>query len=330
VSIVDRVRRIFVRHDGDARTESPPPTGDAKTAPTGAPADTRTPGPLDAKLAAPPSTPVLSEPFFGLFRIRGTVRRRTALVLGLVPLLVLLGLWSLVTAGDEPESRIISPIILPSPGEVARSFGSLWFDRALMRSILTSLARVASGFAAAAVVALPLGIVMGAFTKMKAIFNPLSVMGSYLPIAAIVPLTLSWFGTGELQKVMFLAIASFVVLLPLVVKAIDAVDPVYLNTAYTLGANRRQTVSKVLLGVALPDIFDAVRLTFGVGWTYIILAEIVDAERGLGSLIIASQRRGPREHIYLVLAIIMVLAFVIDQVFFRASKALFPYRYDRR
>lgn len=327
MSILDRLRRVFVRHPGEA---PPAPPGTPANAPTGAPADTRKPGPLDAKLAAPPAPAVLAEPFFGLFRIRGAVRRRTALVLGLIPLLVLLGLWWLVTAGEEAETRIISPIILPSPAEVVGSFPSLWFDRALMRSILTSLARVAGGFAAAAVVALPLGIAMGAFTKLKAIFNPLSVMGSYLPIAAIVPLTLSWFGTGELQKVMFLAIASFVVLLPLVVKAIDAVDPVYLNTAYTLGANRRQTVTKVLLGVALPDIFDAIRLTFGVGWTYIILAEIVDAERGLGSLIIASQRRGPREHIYLVLAIIMVLAFVIDQAFFRTSKALFPYRYDRR
>lgn len=325
MSILDRMRRFFVRHAGEAA-----PPAEPANAPTGAPADTRQPGPADAKLAAAPPPSVFAEPFFGLFRIRGTVRRRTALLLGLVPLLLLLGLWWLVTAGEEAETRIVSPIILPSPAEVVASFPSLWFDRALMRSILTSLARVAGGFAAAAVIALPLGIAMGAFTKMKAIFNPLSVMGSYLPIAAIVPLTLSWFGTGEMQKVMFLAIASFVVLLPLVVKAIDSVDPVYLNTAYTLGANRRQTVTKVLLGVALPDIFDAIRLTFGVGWTYIILAEIVDAERGLGSLIIASQRRGPREHIYLVLAIIMALAFVIDQAFFRTSKALFPYRYDRR
>jgi NitT/TauT family transport system permease protein len=333
VSILDRVRRIFVRHERDAgaeRAAASPERGDAATAPTGEPADTRRPGRGDAKLAPPPAAPVLAEPFFGLFRIRGTVRRRTAILLGAVPLVLLLLLWWLVTAGDEAESRVISPVILPSPGEVVESFRSLWFDRALMRSILTSLARVAGGFLAAAVVALPLGIAMGAFTKIKSVFNPLSVMGSYLPIAAIVPLTLSWFGTGELQKVMFLAIASFVVLLPLVVKAIDAVDPVYLNTAYTLGANRKQTVTKVLLGVALPDVFDAIRLTFGVGWTYIILAEIVDAERGLGSLIIASQRRGPREHIYLVLAIIMVLAFVIDQAFFRASKALFPYRYDWR
>ncbi len=327
MSILDRLSRVFVRDGKPGPSTAAPPDPNA---PTGEPADTRKPGPGDATLAAAPPPPVLAEPAFGLFRIRGTVRRRTALLLGLVPLGLLVLVWWLATLGDEPESRLVSPVILPSPGEVVSSLPSLWFDRALMRSILTSLARVAGGFAAAAVVALPLGIAMGSFTKVKAIFNPLSVMGSYLPIAAIVPLTLSWFGTGELQKTMFLAIASFVVLLPLVVKAIDAVEPVYLNTAYTLGANKRQTVTKVLLGIAWPDIFDAIRLTFGVGWTYIILAEIVDAERGLGSLIIVSQRRGPREHIYVVLVVIMVLAFLIDQVFFRASRVLFAYRYGRR
>ena len=250
------------------------------------------------------------------------------MALGVIPILLTLAAWYAITYGAA-EERLISPVILPSPGEVVRSFPPLWFERALSRSVVVSFMRVLEGFAVAAAVAIPLGIWMGSFEGVRATFRPLTTVGSYLPIPTLVPLTLSLFGTGELQKVMFLAIASFVVLLPLVVKAIDAVDPVYLNTAYTLGANRRQTVRKVLLGVALPDIFDAIRLTFGVGWTYIILAEIVDAERGLGSLIIASQRRGPREHIYLVLAIIMVLAFVIDQAFFRASKILFPYR-ERR
>jgi len=299
------------------------PEKDAELAARGAsaPAAARKTSPLPAGLGR-----LLAEPFFGLFRIRERVRRRTALLLGGIPIAVILIIWSAITAGPSVEDRLISPVILPSPAEVVTSFPSLWYQRALSRSIVTSLARVGGGFAVAAAVALPLGIAMGAFTKVKALFNPLSVMGSYLPIAAIVPLTLSWFGTGELQKVMFLAIASFVCLLPLVVRAIDDVDGVYLNTAYTLGASRLQTVTKVLLGVAAPEIFNALRLTVGVGWTYIILAEIVDAERGLGSLIIISQRRGPREHIYLVLLVIMGLAFAIDQLFIWAGRALFPYR----
>jgi ABC-type nitrate/sulfonate/bicarbonate transport system permease component len=123
---------------------------------------------------------------------------------------------------------------------------------------------------------------------------------------------------------------SFVCLLPLVVKAIDDVDPVYVNTAYTLGADRWQTVYKVLVAVASPDLFNALRLTFAVGWTYIILVEIVDIGAGLGGLIMVSQRRGPREHIYLVLAVIMMLAFAIDQLFIWLGRVLFPYRSGQR
>jgi len=262
--------------------------------------------------------------------IRGDLSLATRAAFGMVPIVVILAVWWALTAGPTAESRIISPVILPSPMEVARSFHSLWFDRALSRSILYSLARVLAGFGVAVFFAVPLGIGMGAFTSVRALFNPIAVGGAYLPIAALVPLTLSWFGVGEVQKVVFLAIASFVFLLPLVVQAVDDVDEIYLKTAYTLGATTPQAVFRVLVPVAAAQIFDGMRLAIGVGWTYIILAEIVAAERGLGNLIIVSQRRGPREHIYLVLLIIVLLAFVTDKVLQWIGARLFPYREVKR
>ncbi len=258
--------------------------------------------------------------------IRGTLAPTTTLVLGLVPVIVVLGGWWIITAGPSAETRMVSPVILPSPTEVAASFESLWFDRALMRSVLYSLGRVLAGFAVAAVIALPLGIAMGAFASVRAIFNPVAVAGAYLPIAALVPLTLSWFGVGELQKVVFLGVASFVFLLPLVVAAVDSVHETYLKTAYTLGATPWQTVFRVMIPIAAASIYDGLRMVIGIGWTYIILAEIVAAERGLGNLIIISQRRGPREHIYLVLLVIVLLAFTTDKLLERIGRVLFPYR----
>jgi NitT/TauT family transport system permease protein len=103
------------------------------------------------------------------------------------------------------------------------------------------------------------------------------------------------------------------------------VDEVYLKTAYTLGANRLQTVTRVLLGVSAAEIYQALRLGFGIGWSYIILAEMVDIGRGLGGIIIISQRRGPREHIYLVLLVIVALAFVTDRLWAVVGRRLFPY-----
>jgi NitT/TauT family transport system permease protein len=250
--------------------------------------------------------------------------------LGVVPIFVILALWWAVTGSGPAEERIMSPTILPSPLEVAQSFRSLWFDRALTRNALVSLTRVIAGFLVGVAIAFPLGLLMGSFTKIKAAFNPLAVLGAYLPIPALVPLTLSLFGTGERQKVAFLALAFVIYLLPLIVAAVDQVDPIYLKTAYTLGATRSQTVSKVLLAISWPDIYQALRLGFGIGWSYILLAEMVDIGKGLGGIIIMSQRRGPREHIYLVLLVIVALAFLTDKLWSVGYRLLFPYRRSER
>lgn len=250
-------------------------------------------------------------------------------LLGILPILLLLLVWVGMTTG-EAEQRMISPTILPSPFEVLSSFPSLWFDRALTRNVMVSLGRVLAGFAVGVALAFPLGLLMGSFTKIGAMFNPLAVFGAYLPIPALVPLTLSLLGTGEKQKIGFLALAFLVYLLPLIVGAVEKVDDVYLKTAYTLGASRTQVVSKVLLGISWADIFQALRLGFGVGWSYILLVEMIDIEKGLGGIIIMSQRRGPREHIYLVLIIIVALAFLTDKIWATLGRYLFPYRQEGR
>jgi NitT/TauT family transport system permease protein len=258
-------------------------------------------------------------------RIREEIPTWQIFVLGVIPIVVVLAIWWLVTAGKTPEDRLISSLILPSPLEVARSLPDLWFKRALTRNALLSLGRVVAGFAVGVAIAFPLGLAMGSFSKVKAMFNPLAVFGAYLPIPALVPLSLSLFGTGEKQKIAFLAMAFAIYLVPLIVGAVDAVDDVYLKTAYTLGASRAQAVGKVLLAISWPDIFHALRLGFGVGWSYIILAEVVDVA-GLGGLIMTSQRRGWPGHIYLVLLVIVAIAFLTDKLWAVVGRWLFPYR----
>jgi len=259
-------------------------------------------------------------------RIREPLPAWVFWALGVVPIAVLLLVWFAITAGRIPEERLISPTILPSPVEVVRSFPSLWFERALTRNLAISFTRVLAGFVAALAVAFPLGIFMGSYSKVKAAFTPLTVFGAYLPIPALVPLTMSLFGTGESQKVAFLGLAFGIYLVPLFVAAVDGVDDTYLKTAYTLGATRWQAVSKVLLPIAWPDVYQAMRLGFGIGWSYILLAEMVDVGRGLGGIIITSQRRGPREHIYLVLLVIVAVAFLTDKLWVALGRRLFPYR----
>jgi len=150
------------------------------------------------------------------------------------------------------ETRIISPSVLPSPGEVSRSFPSLWSNRYLPKNILYSFLRVGAGFIVAFIVVFPMALLMGTFSKCKAIVAPLMLFGGYLPIPALVPLFMILFGTNELQKVMFLAFGFAIYLLPLFVKSLEEVDNVYLQTGYTLGANKFQVLNNILLPVACP------------------------------------------------------------------------------
>jgi len=243
-----------------------------------------------------------------------------------VALLVLA--WWFLTRG-VPEERGIPYQILPSPVEVVTSFKVLWFDSALMRSILQSLFRVFLGFAIGGGLAFVLGSLMGAFGVARAILGPFAVVGGYVPLPALVPLTLAWWGIDERQKVGFLAIAAFVYAWPLVLRAFDEVAEVYLQTAYTLGARRYQAFFKVFIPIAAADIYHAMRLAFGVGWAYVILAEMIAAERGVGYLIYQAQRRAKPDQLYLLLIVIIVLAVVVDKLLAWGGRRLFPYRFAK-
>src|SRR5207248_6507681 len=140
---------------------------------------------------------------------------------------------------------------------------------------------------------------------------------------------MSWFGTDDFQKIMFLAIAFGIYLLPMIVSAIEDVPDVYLRTAYTLRASRLTVIFRVLVPVALPAIWHGLRLAFGVGLTYLVLTEVVTfsaEDAGLGVLIAMSQRRGPREHIYLVILAISIIAWIADLAWTQLGQLLFPYK----
>jgi len=267
-------------------------------------------------------------PFHSFVIIRGQVSRSASIVLGVLPIILMFLLWWFFTSGP-PEERRIGPAILPSPVEVAHSVPELITSRNLLHHVWASVRRVSLSFILSLCIVLPIGILMGAFGSVSAIFTPVSTASGYIPIATLVPLTMSWFGIDELQKIMFLAMAFGIYLLPLVVNAIESVPDIYLRTSYTLGATRLDVIRRVLIPIALPDLWHAMRLAFGVGWTYIVLTEVVVMVDGLGFLIQNSFRRGPREHIYLVILVITLIAWAADLAWERLGRLLFPYRRDR-
>jgi ABC-type nitrate/sulfonate/bicarbonate transport system permease component len=126
--------------------------------------------------------------------------------------------------------------------------------------------------------------------------------------------------------VMFIFIACMPFVYSDTVRAIAGVADRYVETAQTLGASARQIVTKVLVPLALPDIYSGLRHLFGLAFGYIMLAELINAPHGLGYLLMASQRRGLSEHIILILIIIGLLAYGIDRLLYFFQRGLFPYR----
>jgi NitT/TauT family transport system permease protein len=278
-----------------------------------------------AKAEGGPSVPARSASASGLFALRVSPPRTVRYLLGAGGLALLILVWWIVTMGPV-EMRLVSPVVLPSPSEVFGSFFSLLNERALVQSIAATLQRVLLGFGLAILVGVPLGIAAGSWRVLEATGAPLALFGRNLPVAALIPLTILWFGIDETQKVMFIFIACVPFVYSDTVRAIGSVPDRYVETAQTLGASKWQIMSKVLVALALPDIYNSLRHLFGMAFGYIMLAELINASYGLGYLLMTSQRRGLSEHIILILMVIGLLAFAIDRMLYFFQRGLFPYR----
>jgi NitT/TauT family transport system permease protein len=263
-------------------------------------------------------------------RLRGEIHPLVALALSVLCIALCLAAWWFVTRGETGEERIISPAALPSPAETFASFRSLWFERALTRNVFVTLRRVAEGFALACTIGIPLGVLAGCFPGVRAFLAPLVIFGRNIPIAALIGLTFLFFGIAETQKVMFIFLACVAFVIADTTTSVIDVGQQYVDTAYTLGATRWQAIIKVLVPLAMPSVFNSLRLLFGLAFGYVMLAELVrlgDEAGGLGNLINVSLRQGPREHVYLIVLIIPVVALVIDRLLYLAQRSLFPHRY---
>jgi ABC-type nitrate/sulfonate/bicarbonate transport system permease component len=261
-----------------------------------------------------------------LLALRADPPPRMRRLLGALGIALVLLVWWFITLGEEAHDRIVSPVSLPSPTEVLASIPSLFSERDLIASVFATLKRVLSGFGLAILFGVPLGILAGAYRVFDAMSAPISLFGRTIPVAALIPITLVWFGIDETQKVMFIFIATVPFVFFDAARAVTDIPERYVETAQTLGASARQVIAKVLIPLALPGIFSSLRNLFGLAFGYIMLAEIVNAGHGLGFLLMSSQRRGFTEHIFAILILIGLLAYGIDRGLLWFQRGLFPYR----
>jgi NitT/TauT family transport system permease protein len=222
-------------------------------------------------------------PRFGadVLTLRQPVPKRLAVMLTSIAPSIVLIVWCLATYGP----RAVSPDFLPSPTDVLGGMAELFNKYELGLAIWTSTRRIAFAFLLASSVAFPLGVLMGSFDAINRLLEPIVAPMRYMPISAFIPLLILWCGIYETEKVAFLFLGVFVYLLPVVVNAVRAVPQELVDTALTLGATKFDVIRTVLVPSALPEIVDSFRVMNAISWTYVILAEAVNADHGLGYMV---------------------------------------------
>ncbi|MBN2906045.1 MAG: ABC transporter permease [Rhodobacteraceae bacterium] len=237
---------------------------------------------------------------------------------------VLILLWWLVT-----EFGLVRPLFLPGPGTVlaegvrqARE-GILWDDASV------SLYRIMAGWLTATVVALPIGILMGNFRLIEGALEPLISTVRYMPVVALIPLSILWAGIGDGQKILILFLGTFFQQVLMVMDNVKTIDMNLIRAGQTLGFSNREILSRIILPAAAPGIWDTLRITIGWTWTYLVVAELVAANEGLGRRIMDAQRYLATETILFGTLFIGFLGLLTDYFFKRTGRALFAWSRQR-
>ncbi|MFC1583490.1 ABC transporter permease [Candidatus Neomarinimicrobiota bacterium] len=220
---------------------------------------------------------------------------------------------------------MVAPLFLPTPHTVVVEGFKLFAERNFAEDVLASTSRVLAGLFLSALTAIPLGILMGASRRWEQIMAPIVGFIRYMPAAAFIPLLILWFGIGFTQKVAIIFISVFFYLILLVADAAAQVRVDLVDAARTLGAKRWQILTRIIVPSALPGIWDSLRIMMGVGWTMIIVAEMVSAERGIGAMIIQAQRFLQTPRIIAGIIVIGLLGVMFDALFRVLRPLLFPW-----
>lgn len=229
-------------------------------------------------------------------------------------------IWSALT-----YSEWIPPMFLPSPDKVIKDGMLLFSQFDLMSDIWASVFRVTVGFLLAAVIAVPLGIMMGSLKVCEALAEPMLSFIRYMPASAFIPLFILWLGIGESEKIAVIFFGTFFPLALMIMDVTKNVTHDLIDTAYTLGVSRWGVFRRIILPASMPGIVDTLRIAFGWAWTYLVVAEIVAAGSGLGFMIMQSQRFLKTGNIIVGIIVIGVIGIIIDIVFKWLYARMFPW-----
>ncbi len=223
------------------------------------------------------------------------------------------------------RSGLVSERFLPAPSTVLATLWSMIFGRDLLYHAGISTLRVWGAFTLAALMAVPIGIAMGSFRWVGAALEPIVDFIRYLPVPALVPLSIIWFGVGEGTKIFLLWLGTFFQLVLLVADDVRRVPVEFHETAMTVGAPWWRRLTDVSFPSMLPTLVDNMRITLGWCWTYLIIAEIVAANSGLGFVIWQARRFFQTPEVMAGVVTIGIIGLATDQLVRALHRRWFGY-----
>jgi NitT/TauT family transport system permease protein len=246
-------------------------------------------------------------------------------VVGTATFVVLIAAWVLVT-----RLGLIDPLFFPSPGAVIERFVRQLANGELVGDTVVSVYRILVGYSLATVMAIPLGILMGSYRLWEAATEPLIDFIRYMPVVAFVPLSIVWVGTDDSQKFLIIWMGTFFQQVLLVMDASKRVPKDLVDLGRTLGLKDSKILRRIILPSAAPGIWDALRISLGWAWTWLVLAELVAATSGLGYRITLAQRYFNTDTIIAYVIVLGILGLITDQVFRALGRKFFRYEEMQR
>lgn len=243
------------------------------------------------------------------------------LIVSFTPFFILLGVWYLITS-----TEIVDSVFLPRPEQVLISFFQLFTSRFILDNFVPSFLRVTAAFLVSILIALPLGILSSQISFVARFIEPIFGFTRYLPVAALVPLCILWFGIGDEQKIAVITLGVVFQLVLLFAFDTASVPHELIESGRTFGLTRWQIVRRILLPWSMPAIWDDMRISAGWAWSYLVLAELVAGNKGLGYFIIQSQRYLQTDRVFAGILFVGILGALTDLFFRVMASKLFQWK----
>jgi NitT/TauT family transport system permease protein len=254
------------------------------------------------------------------FAFRGRLSRPASVAISVTTTFALLALWE-----ASVQLGWTSAVFLPPPSIVLATLWKMALNGQLLWHCLVSIGRVWAAFLLSAVMAIPIGMLMASYRPIGAALEPVIDFIRYLPVPALVPLSIIWFGVGETTKIFLLWLGTFFQLVLLVVDDMNRVPQEYVEIARTLGARPVQILSGVGFRCMLPSLMDNLRITLGWCWTYVVIAEIVAADSGIGFVIWTARRFMQTPQVMAGVVAIGLIGLITDQLLRALNRRMFHY-----